>query len=717
MKKLSAREFENINVKIALSFFVLLISIILLVLVINRNLFKETLVSSETQLSKSITNILKVSISRISFSGKYHAQVFANSLIEKEKSLLYIYIVNENGRIIAESVKPKHKDNIKFNIENYQILFNRLDEDSYMINKKECCAGIELNEVVMPYVTSIDRAKTGLIIAGISTFSTSEKLKKNSVLISLVGIVISFVGLIFIFLLSNHLSYPIRSMATIFKSFLEHSPMAIVIRKKDGEIIETSNSFNQKNKDHPGMELSKSSYKSQWHRAFYDIDSQVKRQSGVVKKDIVLHDGGLKDNYSTISFEIDSITEKEDNLHCTIAINTNDENKFKEELEKRTLEARKASQAKSSFLATMSHEIRTPLTSIIGFLGLLSDTELDEKQAKYAKTAYNSSDNLLALINDILDYSKIESEDFKLENSNFSLADLCHNVEEIFKFQAKEKNLNFKVSIAPDVQDFVCADQIRIRQILINLIGNSIKFTAAGSVVTDIELRKKSLKHQTVRINVRDTGIGLKKNQLVQIFDQFSQADNSISRKFGGTGLGLSITKKLIELMDGSIHVESEYGKGSLFFIDLNLEVVDTIDVEVKKTGKSNSEDYTGKKVLVVDDEESNRQLVGLYMGKLGVKPDMASNGTEAIKMARRTDYDMILMDIQMPECDGVQALKEIRSHEVLIGKKNPVSVYAFTANVFREQLDEYHKHGFTGHLTKPFKKNDLLSFLKEYLS
>jgi CheY-like chemotaxis protein len=300
--------------------------------------------------------------------------------------------------------------------------------------------------------------------------------------------------------------------------------------------------------------------------------------------------------------------------------------------------------------------------------------------------------------------------------TKFSLNDMCKNVEEIFKFQAKEKNLNFEVRVAPNVSEFVSADEIRLRQVLVNLIGNSMKFTSVGSVMCDVELRKTGVGNQTIRISVKDTGIGLKKDQITQIFDQFSQADNSISRKFGGTGLGLSITKKLVELMDGSIHVESEYGKGSLFYLDLKLEIVDAPDT-IKTIVKDGSKaDYNSKKVLVVDDEESNRQLIELYMKKMGIIPDLAINGHEAIQLVKKNSYDMVLMDIQMPDCDGVQALKEIREHERIHGGEL-TPVFAFTANVFREQLDEYHQLGFNGHLTKPFKKNDLVNFFAEYLS
>lgn len=716
MNKLSTREFDNINVKIAVSFFILLISIILVILLVNRSLFKETLGHSEKELSRSITNILKISINRISFSGKYHAQVFADSLLEKEESLLYIYIINDTGRAVAKSTRAHLQKELQFDVENYRHIFNRLTEDSYQITKKNCCSDIQFNEIVMPYKVSVDRSKNGIIVAGISTFSTANQLKKNSVLISLVGIVAAFVGLLLIFLLANNLSYPIRSMAVIFKSFLEHAPMGIVIRKKNGDIVETSNSFNTKFNVVPIAEISKQSYHSQWNKAFYEIDNMLEKGSGVVKKEFKFLDGHHQDHFSTISFEIDSINEKEENLYCTIAINTNEEKKFKEQLEKRTLEARKASQAKTSFLATMSHEIRTPLTSIIGFLGLLSETSLDKGQDKFTKTALNSSENLLALINDILDYSKIESEDFKLEMTDFSIKEMCKSVEEIFRFQAKEKNLNFSVKIADNVSDYVNGDEIRIRQILINLIGNSIKFTSVGSVHCDVEMRKEGVDSQTLRFSVKDTGIGLKKDQVSQIFDQFSQADNSISRKFGGTGLGLSITKKLVELMHGSIHVESEYGKGSLFYFDLRFDVVQAPEQDTSQAKARTEGEYQDKKVLVVDDEESNRQLIELYMKKLGISPDIASNGHEAIKLVKRNTYDMVLMDIQMPECDGVQALKEIREFEKMNGIR-PTLVYAFTANVFREQLDEYHQLGFNGHLTKPFKKNDLIGFLKEYLS
>ncbi|EQC44356.1 ATP-binding protein [Bacteriovorax sp. Seq25_V] len=713
---------HSINAKITATFFTLIIFIIISILYFSHTVFKTTITETQKQLTKSLVNTLQLSIDRISFSGKYHAQIFADSIIEREKDILFIYILSEDNKVIALSKKPNFKTALKFDVNSYLDLMAHGDHlndisDKYLFSNETCCEDLSYHQMVMPYRADFDNTKSGIIIVGVSSANVEEKLNRNVIISLLIGAFTSLIALTFALHFSQKLSRPVNNLAQTFNGLLKYAPVNIIIRKKSGEIVEASSHYREIFEQQFRSNLVRKSYLNQWKFTFSEIDEHLRRGDSLFRKEFVFMNGESEEVYTTISFKITDKNSNEEN-YCTIGINTSEENKFRKELEMRTYEAKKASEAKTSFLATMSHEIRTPLTSIIGFLGLLEDSILSDTQEKYIKTAMGASENLLALINDILDYSKIESKDFKLEYGNMSIDSLCEDLAGIFEHQVKEKNIEFRMNLENDVHKDVVTDSLRLRQVLINLIGNAIKFTPKGYIELGVKLLGRDGEYERLRFSVTDTGIGIAKEQLTNIFEQFSQADNSISRNYGGTGLGLSITRKLIQMMGGSIHVSSEVGTGSTFYFDLDFKMINESELMPKRQkGEELSDiDLSKRKILVVDDEESNRQLMNLYMSKLGVNIDFCDNGADSIPMVIDNKYDLVLMDIQMPGLDGVQTLKEIREFERM-NNLDSTKIFAFTANVFKEQLDEYRDQGFSGYLLKPFKKSDIVDFIRTNLS
>lgn len=376
-------------------------------------------------------------------------------------------------------------------------------------------------------------------------------------------------------------------------------------------------------------------------------------------------------------------------------------------------EAEAASQAKSAFLANMSHEIRTPMNAILGFGDLLKDELENSEQIQFVNSILNSGKNLLTLINDILDLSKIEAGKMNIKYEEVNFIDLINEVKQIFVLKASEKNLLLDVKLIGDVPKTIKIDEIRLRQILFNLLGNAIKFTEAGTITISAHTKTIDEKHQDIYIDVIDTGIGIPENQQKKIFSAFTQQDEQSTRKYGGTGLGLTITKKLIEILNGELLLKSEVGVGSKFTV--LLKKVRVLDFESGKTKKDIQipTKFDFGKILIAEDIESNYILISSILKKLG-EPELkwAKNGKEAIEIAEEFKPDLILMDIQMPEIDGVEALKILRSKPKF--KNTPViALTALAMNENKERLAPL----FDAFLTKPIVKKELTDILSLYFN
>ncbi len=376
--------------------------------------------------------------------------------------------------------------------------------------------------------------------------------------------------------------------------------------------------------------------------------------------------------------------------------------------------AEAATRSKSIFLANMSHEIRTPMNGIIGMIDILKHTDLKFKQQEHLNIINTSANNLMTIINDILDFSKIEAGQIEMENINF---DIRFQIEEIIKLltlKTKEKKLNLFTKIDKNIPKILNGDTVRLKQIIINLTNNAIKFTEKGSINIDVLLREENNKKVKLLFVVTDTGIGISKDGLKKLFRSFSQTDASTTRKYGGTGLGLTISKKLAELMGGEIGVESEIEKGSKFWFTTVFNIGKKEKKIFKKTKIIN---ISGKKlnILLAEDNPINQRVAIFNLKRLGHITDIAENGKIAIEKFQKKSYDLILMDIQMPELDGMEATKKIREIEKKSKiKKNPISIVAMTANALKGDKENFLSKGMDNYISKPFKPKELADLLNE---
>jgi len=381
--------------------------------------------------------------------------------------------------------------------------------------------------------------------------------------------------------------------------------------------------------------------------------------------------------------------------------------------------AERATRAKSDFLATMSHEIRTPLNAIIGMADVLSSTPLTPEQQECVEIFQRNGVSLLNLINDILDLSKVESGKVELETVPMDLREVISRAMEVIDGRAKTKGLDLKQSITPGVPLYLTGDPNRLRQVMINLLGNSIKFTERGHLEVRVEQDPGDSRPGCLRFAVADTGIGIPKEKLGLVFESFTQADNTTTRKYGGTGLGLTISRQLVELMGGRIWVESQVGHGSTFFFTVKLGVQDdqsarTLSDGARLSTRGLERNADGLRILLADDSADNRFLILSYLKQSDCSIELAENGQEAADKFRAGRFDVVLMDVEMPVKDGYAATREIRRYEREAGLA-ATPVVALTAHAFADLADKSREAGFTAHLTKPIRKATLLEALASY--
>src|SRR5665647_634805 len=497
------------------------------------------------------------------------------------------------------------------------------------------------------------------------------------------------------------------------QSILDNAASLIYIKDLEGRYLLTNKKFKEvlNVSDHNVIGKTDFDFSNPAQAQRYkDTDEQVIRTGKPAELDEIIEMPDGKHTILVVKFPLINAQNK---IYGISGIGTDitDRVRQREELIEAKQIAEDAKRLQEQFLANMSHEIRTPMNGIQGMTDLLLETKLSDEQNDFAKTIKRSTDNLVVIINDILDFSKIKAGKLTIEKIDFKLNEVVENIKAIFKHRANEKGLILRLHVEQDVPNTLNGDPYRLNQILVNLVGNAIKFTHTGGIDINISIQKKSDAEIVLHFTIADTGIGIETDKINEIFESFTQASVETSRKYGGSGLGLAITKQLLEIQHGNISVESKINIGTTFHFSIPYNYSKTNNQLFfrSKDLKNYHEFLEGKKFLVAEDNEVNQKVIRRVLQKAGGVVDIANNGLEAIGYLKKSkDYDIIIMDLQMPEMDGYAATKYIRNVLNL-----SIPIMAMTASALKGEKAKCIEIGMNDYLTKPFD----FSFLYERIS
>ncbi|MDB5223852.1 MAG: integral rane sensor hybrid histidine kinase [Chitinophagaceae bacterium] len=487
------------------------------------------------------------------------------------------------------------------------------------------------------------------------------------------------------------------------QSILDNATSLIYIKDLDGKYLLANKQFKKTLNVSYDEVIGKTDFDFGDHKQaqrYKETDEEVIRTCKPVELEETIEMPDGPHNILIIKFPLIDVQNKIYGI-SGIATDITERVRYQEQLIEAKKIAEDAKRLEEQFLANMSHEIRTPMNGIQGMTDLLLETKLNDEQKDFATTIKRSSDNLLVIINDILDFSKIQAGKLILEKIDFNLTEVLENVKALFKYRIQEKGLSLRLTVNEDVPRKLNGDPHRLNQVLINLIGNAIKFTQSGSINISISVQEKTAEEIVLSFTIADTGIGIAPDMINDIFESFTQASTDTTRNFGGTGLGLTITKQLLEMQNGNISVESKINIGTTFqfSIPYNYSKTNNPLLFTGKDVKNYRSLFTGKKFLVAEDNEVNQKVIRQVLQKAGGTVDIANNGLEAISLLKKNkDYNLVIMDLQMPEMDGYAATKYIRNVMNI-----SIPIVAMTASVLKDEKSKCIEMGMNDYLSKPF--------------
>jgi PAS domain S-box-containing protein len=500
----------------------------------------------------------------------------------------------------------------------------------------------------------------------------------------------------------------------LLQTIIDYCPVIIYLKNLKGEVVLTNSRMKNLAGLSSGTESPispKMNNREEKNRLYEEYDKKVIEEKEMVAfEDEFIHRNGKITNYYLMKFPI---FDKDGNIEyiCNFSTDVTSLKKSERLMLEAKKEAEQAKEAQEVFMANMSHEIRTPMNGILGMSNLLMNSELNGEQQEFMEAIQESAKNLLAIINDLLDFSKIKSGKFHLESIEFKPRQAIKKAMYPLLFRANEKKVPLKCFIDTSVPENIIGDPLRLQQIIINLVGNAVKFTDTGYVEVKVYMVSRIENKALLNIDVVDTGIGIPQDKLSNIFESYTQTDTNISRIYGGTGLGLAIVKQLTELQNGNVSVKSELGKGSVFTVQIPYTIAETAsDTHPGALDKREQDNMLKNvRVLVAEDNIINQKVVQKTLMKQNAHVEVVGNGQLAIEKLLIGNFDIVLMDLQMPEMDGYTATKHIRQ----VMKRN-IPIVAMTADAISGESDKCIEVGMNGYISKPFDADDLYNKIIE---